>query len=151
MKSKLLFPFIAFVTILIMALYFYINPSYEKSIQAKYYYEMSQYKKAYTLAKEAFSLDIYNRMASTIMAQSKTSLKYVSYIDDAKQYMIDINKLAENETITDANKAKVKLICEIMISSYIKLAPSVITNQQLITDAQKYHHIFETLLEKITK
>jgi len=151
MTSKILFPALSFLTLLIMAGFFLLNPSYEKSIQAKYYYETSEYKKAYVLAKEAFGIDIYNRMASTIMAQSKISLKYVAYIDEGKKYMKRINDIATNDTISDSDKARMKLICEIMISSYVKLAPSVITDKELTDNAAKYYDIFEKLLEKINR
>ena len=151
MKSKLFFPLFPLFTLVSMAIYFLVNPSYEKSIQAKYYYETGEYKEAYELAKEAFSIDIYNRMASTIMAQSKTSLLYVAYIDDGKKYMTDINKIATNDIISSADKARMRLICEIMISSYVKLAPSIITDENLIITASKYNKMFEKLLEKVTK
>lgn len=151
MKSKLFFPLFAFFILLSMAIYFLVNPSYEKSIQAKYYYEIGEYKEAYELAREAFSIDLYNRMASTIMAQSKTSLLYVAYINDGKQYMTDINKIATNDIISSSDKARMRLICEIMISSYVKLAPSIITDKELITTAAKYNDMFEKLLEKVTK
>jgi len=151
MTSKLFFPALSILFLLIMAGFFLLNPSYEKSIQAKYYYETSEYKKAYNLAKEAFSMDIYNRMASTIMAQSNISLKYVAYIDDGKKYMKDINLIAANDIISDADKAKMRLICEIMVSSYVRLAPSVITDKELIDDAAKFNAMFEKLLEKVNR
>ncbi len=134
-----------------MGLYFFINPSYEKSIKAKYYYETGDYSQALTLAKEAFSIDAYNRMASTVMAQSITSLKYTSYIEDAKKYMQEINAIAGHEYITDADKAKIKLICRIMLSAYIKLAPSVVTDKSLVQEAAHYYQKFEKLLEQVTQ
>lgn len=151
MKNKLLSPIVALVLLLIMGIYFLVNPSYEKSIQAKYYYEIGNYSEALSLSKEAFSLDIYNRMASTIMAQSITSLKYTSYIDDAKKYMLEINEIATHEFISDADKSKIKLICEIMLDSYVKLAPSVVTDKELVKEAAEYHDKFEKLLEKVNK
>jgi len=151
MKSKILIPGIGFLTIVIMGLYFLINPSYEKSLKAKYYYEIGDYKEALALAREAFALDVYNRMASTIMAQSITSLKYVSFNKDAKKYMKSINKIATHEVISDADKAKIRTMCHIMISAYIKLAPSVVTDSDLVKDAARYHDSFEKLLEKVNK
>ena len=151
MKSRVLIPSVAFLMLVVMGGYFLINPSYEKSLKAKYYYEIGEYKEALTLAKEAFSIDVYNRMASTIMAQSITSLKYVAYINDAKKYMYDINKIATHDVISDADKAKIRTICNIMISAYIKLAPSVVTDIDLVDDAARYHDDFEKLLEKVNK
>lgn len=142
-------PFVALFIIIFMVIFFSINPSYEKSLKAKYYYEIGDYKEAMHLAKEAFSLDVYNRMSSTIMAQSRTALKYVSYNEDAKKYMAEINSIAKNEYISDADKAKIRLICQIMVDSYIKLAPSVITDTQLVEESGKYYLQFEKLLEKV--
>ena len=97
MRNKILFPLISFGMLLFMGIYFLINPSYQKSMQAKYYFEIGDYKEAYSLANEAFSIDVYNRMASTIMAQSKTSLKYVEYIETAKEYIQRIEELTKTK------------------------------------------------------
>lgn len=150
MKTKYFFPIIALVLVLFMGIYFLLNPSYEKSIEAKYYYEIGEYEEAYAHANEAFSMDIYNRMASTIMAQSKTSLKYVKYIEQAKNYLTQIKQIAAQDNISDADKAKIKLMSEIIVDSYVKLAPSIITDKELVKKAQKYHDDFEKLLEKVT-
>ena len=151
MKPKIVVVLFAFITLLSMLVYFIGNPSYEKSIKAKYYYETGDYKEAYSLAKEAFGLNLYNRMASTIMAQSKTSLRYVKYNEIAKKYMDDISEIALHEDISNSDKAKIRLICEVMIGSYIKLAPSVITDKDLVAKTAAYHKQFEKLLEKVTK
>ncbi len=151
MNNKVLIPIIALSLLLIMGIYFVVNPSYEKSIRAKYYYEIGDYKEALTLSKEAFSLDAYNRMAATISAQSITSLKYVSYIEMGKKYMKEIDEIATHEVISDGDKAKIRMICEIMIDSYIKLAPSVITDDKLIEDSKILYKKFEKLLEKVNK
>jgi len=151
MNNKFLFPGLAILFLTIMGIYFLVNPSYEKSIQAQYYYEIGDYEEAYKLANEAFSIDVYNRMASTIMAQSKISMKYKKYIDQAKEYMLEINKIADKDTISDADKAKIKLMSEIMVDSYKKLAPSVITENKLVREAAKYYKDFEKLLEKVNR
>ncbi len=151
MNSKYFFPITAFVLVLIMVIYFLSHPSYEKSLEAKYYYEMGDYNKAYKSANEAFSMDLYNRMAATVMAQSKTALKYVKYIDEAKKYMLDINEIANKTTITDADRAKIKMMSEIVVDSYSKLAPSVMTDKSLVNEAKKYHDNFEKLLEKVNR
>ena len=150
MKNRYLFPLIAFGLVSFMGIYFLINPSYQKSIEAKYYFEMGEYKEAYSLANEAFSMDVYNRMASTIMAQSKTSLKYLEYINQAKSYLRDINEIAAKESISKADRSRIKMMSEIVTGSYSKLAPSVITDQVLVEEAKKQHDNFESLLEKVT-
>ena len=151
MNNKFTIPLIALFLLLFMGIYFLVNPSYAKSIKAKYYFETGEYQQAYVLSKESFAEDQYNRMAATVMAQSLTSLKYVKYIDMAKSYMLEIDKIAQHEYISDADKAKIRVICDIMIQSYIKLAPSVITDKKLVQDSAYYYQKFEKLLEKVTK
>ena len=151
MNTKLVFPSIAGAILLIMSLFFLANPSYKISIEAKYHYEIGEYKEAYELAQEAFSLDQYNRMASTIMAQSKISLQYVAYMEMANKYMKSINEIATHKIISDADKAKIRTICEIMIGSYTKLAPSVITDKELVEKVASYHAKFESLFEKVNR
>ncbi|PHS57498.1 MAG: hypothetical protein COB17_05820 [Sulfurimonas sp.] len=149
MKSRVLLPSIAAACLVIMGGYFLLNPSYEKSLTAKYYYEIGEYNEAYSLAKEAFSLNVYNRMAATVMAQSRNSIRYVEYNKMAKKYMKDIDEIAMHKNILNSDKAKIRLICHIMIDSYIKLAPSVITNKDLVKQSAEHYNNFEKLLEKV--
>ncbi len=151
MGSRFSLVFVAAFLLVVMALFFMANPSYRKSIEAKYYYEIGEYEEAYTLANEAFSEDVYNRMASTIMAQSKTSLKYVKYINEAKKYMQEINKIAQKESIDDGDRVRIKMMSAIMTESYPKLAPSIITDKELVDEAARYHQQFEKLLEKVSR
>lgn len=151
MNIKIFFPALAALFIAIMGIYFLTHPSYQKSVQAKYYYETGDYEEAYKLANEAFSMDIYNRMAATIMAQSKTSMKYKKYIDQAKEYMSKINEIASQDAISDADRARIKMMSQIMVDSYRKLAPSVITDKNLVSEAAKYYSDFEKLLEKVNR
>jgi tRNA U34 5-carboxymethylaminomethyl modifying enzyme MnmG/GidA len=151
MKNRYIFPLIAFGLVFVMIVYFLLHPSYQKSLEAKYYYEMGDYKTAYTLANEAFSMDLYNRMAATIMAQSKTSMKYQEYIQQAKQYLKEINAMAAKETLSDADRARIKMMSQIVVDSYKKLAPSVITDKALVKEAEKYYKNFEKLLEKVDR
>ncbi len=151
MKPKVLISLFAFLILLVMAVSFLISPSYEKSIKAKYYFETGEYTEAYSLAKEAFGLDVYNRMAATIMAQSKTSLRYVNFNKNAKKYMADIDEIAAHEDISESDKAKIRLICEIMNGLYVKLAPSVVTDKELVKQSAEYNSKFKKLLEKVTR
>lgn len=146
MKTKSFF-LIAFVFIASMIAYFSINPSYEKSLEAKFYFEIGDYKEAYTLAKEAFEKDPYNKMAATIMTQSQYSLRYVLYIEDAKRYIKEIETLTTGE-IDDAARAKIRTISAIMVQAYKKLAPSIVVEKELIEEAKEYHEKFQTLLQK---
>ena len=140
-----------------MALYFAFNPSYERSLQAKFYYTLGDYKQAHALAKEAFALDSYNRMAATVMTQSQTALKFVDYIAQAKAYSADIASIAAAERIGEAEKARIKLMCEVMMESFVKISPiardgrSVVIDRALIDEARGYYEQFAALHEKVTK
>jgi hypothetical protein len=149
MQIKVL-PFFALLILVMMSLYIVFNPSYQKSIEAKYYYETGNYTDALVLANEAFNLDIYNRMASTVKAQTLIALKYFSYNNDAKSYMNQLNALANHTILSDADKAKIRIICEIMIGRYKKLSSSIITDEALVKQSATYYQNFEKLLEKVS-
>lgn len=150
MSSRYIWLIVSFFLIFFMAVYLILNPSYEKSFEAKYYYYMGDYEKSLSLSKEAFALNVYNRMASTIMAQSQISLRYTKYIEQAKQYMRDINALVDKDRLSEGDKAKMRLMSEIVIDGYIKLSPSVITDKKLVQQAAYYHNEFVKLHAKIT-
>jgi tRNA U34 5-carboxymethylaminomethyl modifying enzyme MnmG/GidA len=96
-------------------------------------------------------MDVYNRMAATIMAQSTIALKYVEYITQAKEYLKQINEMATQESISSADRARIKLMSEIVTEKYPSLAPSIITDTELVKEAKQYHDDFEKLLEKVNK
>ncbi len=141
---------ITIVTFLSLGAYFLLNPSYEKSLESKYYYMVGEYDTAETLAKEAFSLNPYNRMAATVMTQSQTALIFVRYIDQSKKYIHEISKMAESKSIDDAEKAKIKLMSEIMIDSYKKVISTVFIDKKLVEEAAHYHKEFVELNEKVS-
>lgn len=111
---------------------------------------MGEYAEAEVLAKEAFSLNPYNRMASTVMTQSQTALIFVRYITQAKEYLHQISKMAESQSITEAQQAKIKLMSEIMIDSYKKVVATVFIDKALIDEAAHYHKEFLELNEKVS-
>jgi len=131
--------------------YFLFNPSYERSLEAKFYYTLGEYRQAEILATEAFELNPYNRMASTIMTQSQTAMKFVNYIEESKKYMQQISAIANGEGVSSAERSKVKLICEVMIDSYAKISATVVTDTALVEEAASYHEKFKKLHEKIAK
>lgn len=146
-KSPLVLISIGFM--LIMGVYFSINPSYERSLEAKFYYTIGDYEEAHKLSKEAFELDEYNRMAATIMAQSNVALNYVKYIKQSKKYIAQISSLAQGESITDAQRAKMRIISQIMMDSYRKLSATIMTDRELINEAKLYYDQFVKLNNKI--
>ena len=130
--------------------YFFLNPSYERSLEARFHYAMGDYRQAQALATEAFEMNAYNRMASTVMTQSQTAMKFVNYIEEAKEYMSKITQIASGDGVSRADRAKVKMMCEIMMESYIKIAATVLTDKELIEEAKEYNNKFKKLHDDIT-
>ncbi len=133
-----------------MVLYFMLNPSYERSLEARFYFAMGDYNKAQTLATEAFELNSYNRMAATIMTQSQVAMKFVNYNKQAKAYMQRISKLAKGDAVSESDRAKIRTMCIIMIDEYVKISPSVIIDTTLVETSKHYYEKFVALYEKVT-
>ena len=157
MKQDKLWLILPLLLVTTAVFYFAFNPSYERSLQAKFYYALGDYPTAYKFAKESFDLDPYNRMAATVMTQSQTALKFVDYIDQAKEYSEKIALIAASESITEADKAKMKLMSEVMIDSFVKISPierdgrSEVLDKELVDEARYYHDQFVELHEKLTQ
>ncbi len=147
---------VVFGLLAVMVFYFSFNPSYQRSIEAKYHYMTADYSQAHALASEAFELDRYNRMAATVMTQSQTALKFVDYIDESKKYLGQISKIAEGASIGDADRVKMKMMCEIMMESFVKISPidrdgrAILLDDDLLEKARQYHQQFVDLYEQIT-
>jgi len=133
----------------IMAIGMVFNPSYQKSLEARFYYTMGDYQKAYRFAKEAFDIDRYNRMASTVMTQSQTALKFVRYNTDAKRYTKQIKQMVEDGNLSRENRAKIRMISKVMIDSYNNIAPTVVTDKALIDESKKYYEGFKNLHDEM--
>lgn len=65
--------------------------------------------------------------------------------------MLIIDEIATHENISDADRAKIRMISNVMISAYVKLAPSVVTDEALIKESAQFYSKFEKLLEKVNK
>jgi len=137
-------------TLVFTVAYFFLNPSYERSLEAKFHYAMGDYKQAQELATEAFEMNAYNRMASTIMTQSQTAMKFVNYIEESKKYMSEIAQIASGDGVSRGDRAKVKMICEIMIETHMKIAATVLTDKNLVKEAKEYNDKFKKLHDDIT-
>lgn len=133
----------------IMLLGMVFNPSYQKSLEARFYYTIGDYNKAYQSAKEAFEIDQYNRMASTVMTQSKTALKFVHYNADAKRYTMKIKEMADDGNLSAENRAKIRMMSKVMVDSYNRISPTVVTDEKLIEESKKYYQGFKNLHDEM--
>ena len=142
-----------FIFILILGLlsYSYFKPSFRYSLEAKYFYETGNYKKAYQLAKEAYNLDPYNRMAFTIYTQAPIAEQYMEYINSSKKYFREIENIANKENITKADKLRIKMMLEIIIDGYKTLKPSKLISNSLKAEAKDYYKKAEDLYESVYK
>jgi len=142
--------FIFFLVFLIGSVYLF-NSSYRYSLEAKTYYEFGEYQKAYQLAQKAYKLDKYNRMAFTILTQSKIAKEWDEFIKDSKSYFMQIESISNKETISKADKIRIKMMLEIIIGEYKNLPNSKLTNKSLINKAKKQYIKAKELYDGIFK
>jgi tetratricopeptide (TPR) repeat protein len=126
-----------------------LNDSYRLSIEAKYFFETGDYKKAETLAKKAYILDPYNRMAFTVYTQSKIAKEWKNYINDATNYFKKIKQIANKDKITKKDKQKVKIMLEIIINEYNTLTPSNLLPENLRKRAKEMQKKGKELYEEV--
>jgi len=151
MQSKLLFVSFAVLLLLLMVLFALTNPSYEKAFKAKYYYYSGNYDQALTLAKEAYELDPYNRVALTVMRQTEIARKFVDYIKEGRTYLKKIEAIADNPPIKQSDKIRIKMMCEVMINRYSSLPTSGLAKSDLIKQAEEVYKKFKRLYVSLFK
>ena len=150
MIKKMLFA-LGLVVFGAVVFFFGFSDSYKYSIEAKVKYAMGDYKEAMSLAKKAFELDPYNKMSFSILTQSKISMRFLDYIEDAKNYLQKVDTISKKANLTDSDTIKIKMICEVMMGRYKKLAPTVLTPKELISKSEKYYKEFQTIYENLDK
>ena len=129
--------------------FFSSNSSYQNSIQARVYYFLGNYDSAYELAAKAYKQDSYNKMANTVMTQSKIAKEYEDYIKQGNDYFNKIDKISSKKDYNEADKVRVKMMCEIMIDSYKDLVPSTMTEKSLLKKSKKMQKKFIQLHEEL--
>ena len=149
MLSKIKLIIFVFVLLGGSVYFFSSNSSYQNSIQARIYYFLGNYESAYDLAKKAYEEDSYNKMANTVMTQSKIAKEYEAYIQQGNEYFVRINEISSKKDYTKADKVRVKMMCEIMIDSYYELSPSTLTDESLQESSLKMQKKFIQLHEEL--
>jgi len=128
-----------------MAVFAWTNPSYQKAFEAKWHYFMGEYDEAYRLAKEAYRLDPYNRMALTVMTRTERAERYLAYIRDGLRYLHAIEEIADRASVSEADKVRIKMMCEVMIGRYEKIAVTPLSDRELAERARDIYRKFETI------
>ncbi len=151
MLSKLLTVFVSLFFLSAGVFYFVSNSSYQDSLEARFYYFIGNYQKAYTLAKKAYENNLYNKMAFTVLTQSKKALEYEDYINRGNAYLKKIDLISSNKKYNEADKIRIKMMCEIMIEDYKKLSPTKLTDSSLTEGAKEIYRQFRQLYNELFK
>ena len=149
MLSKIVLVVSAVLFLLFSGFYFIVDSSYQDSFEARFYYFIGNYTQAYKFAKKAYDKDSYNKMAFTVLVQSKIAKEYVDYIETGNRYFEKIDKISSKKEYKNDDKARIKLMCEIMLGEYKKLSPTKLTNQDLVDDAKKINDKFGQLYKEL--
>ena len=128
-----------------------LSPTYKLSLEAKYYFEKEDFKRAYELAKEAYILDPYNKMAFSILTQSKIATTYQNFNTDFNNYFDKIKKISKQKNISDKDKKRVKIMLEILIDEYKNLKPSILLPKSLKEKSEKNYKKVKELYERVFK
>ena len=147
MKNKLSI-FIAIFLIVLFGLFFYSDNSYKLALEAKFLYENKEYEKALNLSQKALGIDIYNKMANTILNQSKAAIKFSSYIKNGKEYLERIKKMSQN-SVSKADSERIKMMCDVMIEDFDDLKNSALLDNELKNEALNTKEIFVKLKNEL--
>ena len=147
MKNKLSI-FIAIFLIILFGLFFYSDNSYKLALEAKFLYENKEYEKALNLSQKALDIDIYNKMANTILNQSKAAIKFSSYIKNGKEYLERIKKMSQS-SVSKANSERIKMMCDVMIEDFDDLKNSALLDSELKNEALNTKEIFVKLKNEL--
>ena len=147
MKNKLSI-FIAIFLIILFGLFFYSDNSYKLALEAKFLYENKEYEKALNLSQKALDIDIYNKMANTILNQSKAAIKFSSYIKNGKEYLERIKKMSQN-SVSKADSERIKMMCNVMIEDFDDLKNSALLDNELKNEALNTKEIFVKLKNEL--
>jgi len=151
MRSKYWLLIAALLTVAVMVLYFYMHPSYKLSLEAKVYYSIGDYDSALKTAKKAYQMDTYNRMAFTVVVQSRHAKKHLEFIEMAKEYYAKIKKISQQQEVSKADRVRIKMLTQIVLDSYKRLKATPLIDTVLIEDAKKYYENFMQLQQRLFK
>ena len=147
MKNKLSI-FIAIFLIVLFGLFFYSDNSYKLALEAKFLYENKEYEKALNLSQKALDIDIYNKMANTVLNQSKAAIKFSSYIKNGKEYLERIKKMSQS-SVSKADSERIKMMCNVMIEDFDDLKNSALLDSELKNEALNTKEIFVKLKNEL--
>lgn len=135
----------------LLILYFQYNPSYKLSIESKYYYSIEDYKTAYKLADESIRLREYNTMALFVRNKSKSTLDLIDFNEESKDFQKKIIKILKKDDISKADKLRIKMMSDVIISKYKNLSLVLVDNESFKDLAFKNFTKFTKMNKKVIK
>ncbi|NPA30296.1 MAG: hypothetical protein GXO33_08945 [Epsilonproteobacteria bacterium] len=151
MRSKPLWLTLPLLMLAALGIFAWTNPSYQKAFEAKWYYVTGDYENAYRLASEAYAMDRYNRMALTIVQQTRVARKYLAYIREGEDFLRRIEKMVDGGALGRADRARIAMMCEVMLDRYKTLSATPLTDEALVRRAAKVRDEFATLYRSLSK
>ena len=140
--------FIAIFLIVLFGLFFYSDNSYKLALEAKFLYKNKEYEKALNLSQKALDIDIYNKMANTVLNQSKAAIKFSLYIKNGKEYLERIKKMSQNG-VSKADNERIKMMCDVMIEDFESLRNSALLDDELKSEALQMKEAFAKLKNEL--
>jgi len=151
LKRYKVWSLVTLIMLMVMGSYFAFNPSYQLSLEATYHYTMGDYEIAYDLSSEAYEKEPYNRMARSIMVQSKYALRYVNYNLEANEYLSKISVYASHKKISKPEQMRIKMMCEIMIDKHNKMQPTILIDEDLVEESRNNYKKFKKIHADLIK
>ncbi len=151
MRSKPLWLTLPLLMLAALGLFAWLNPSYRMAFEAKWFYLTGDYENAYRLAFEAYEMDRYNRMALTVVQQTKVARKYLSYVKEGEAFLRRIEKMVDGGALGRADRARIAMMCEVMLDRYKTLSATPLTDKALVGRAAKVREEFATLYRSLSK
>ena len=151
MQSKALYLLLALALLGAMAIFAWTNPSYEKAFEAKWYYLTGDYDTALKLAEAAYEEDPYNRMALTTLNRAKIAKIYADYIHEGENYFQTIEAIARHKPIDEADRIRIKMMCEVMLGRYAALPDTPLVDPALKKEAHTIYRKFKELYDSLFK
>jgi hypothetical protein len=143
---------VIFITISFLVgavLYFEYNPSYKLSMEAKFYFTLSDYERSYQLADEALKIREYNTMAFHIKTRSQFALDVMDFNREAKDFEAKILSIIKSGSISKGDKNRVKMMSDVIISKYNNLSLNLVDDKDLTDEAQKHFSNFEKINREV--
>jgi len=129
--------------------YLQYNPSYKLSVEAKYYYTIGKYQKAYNLADESLKLREYNTMAFHIRNRSSLTLEVIDFNKESKDFQDKVIAILKKDAILRTDKLRTKMMSDVIISKYQNLSLSMVDDNEIKDLALQNFKKFQKINQKV--